>query len=365
MGFIRENILKILTIVVVFIIAIVVIVVFFGGKNVKSSSSYSNMESNLVLTTKKYLNDNKKLIPKNNGEISKVNIDTLVNEKYMKDLFAIEDSNIKCSGYVQIINKEGNYDYVPYVKCGKYYETKKISDYILDNYVEIVNEDGLYKMGEKYVFKGEDPNNYIKLGNRIYRIIEINEKGELKLISTERYIDQVVWDDRYNVERDKDDGINDFSKSRLKDSLKEVFEDVEFFTEEEKNKIVEHDICIGKRTKTDVSIDGASECQQQYPNQKISIIQLSEYSRASIDPNCKTINDKACINYNYMKNISSSMRTITASADNTYQVYLVNNGVADLVRASASFSLYPVIYIDNLSIYNSGDGSLENPYTIR
>lgn len=365
MGFIRENILKIFTMIIIFIVVIVVCIFAFGGKTSKISSSYSEMEGNLVNVVRKYLKDNTKLIPKKNGEITKVNIDTLVNAKYTNELHSIEDENVKCSGYVQVTNKNDNYSFIPYIKCGNYYETKKISDYIKDNSPDVVLEDGLYKMGNKYVFRGENPNNYLKIGERLYRIIEITEDNELKLISTEKNQNYIVWDDRYNIDRDKEDGINDFSKSRLRDSLREIYNNSEFFSEQEKAKIIEHNICIGKRYINDVSIDGSSECSVQYPNQYVSIIQLNEYARASIDQNCKTINDKACTNYNYMKKIGSSIRTITAVADNTYQIYYINNGIASVTRASNSFSIYPVIYIDELSVYTSGDGTLENPYIIK
>lgn len=365
MGFIRENILKIFTMIIIFIVIIVVCIFAFGGKNQKNSSSYSSMEQNLVIVVKKYLNDNAKLIPKNNGEITKVNLDILVNSEYINELHSIEDENVKCSGYIQVVNKNNNYSYIPYIKCGNYYETKKISDYIKDNSPTVIDEDGLYKIANKYVFRGENPNNYLRMGERLYRIIEITEEDELKLISTEKTNNHIVWDDRYNVDRDRDEGINDFSKSRLKDSLEEIYNSVGFFSEQEKAKIIEHNICIGKRYRNDVSIDGSSECSVEYPNQYVSLLQLNEYPRASIDQNCKTINDKACANYNYLENISSLTRTITAVADNTYQVYYVSNGKTNVIKASGSFNIYPVIYIDKLSIYESGDGSIENPYIIK
>lgn len=365
MGFIRENILKIFSIIIIFILVILICIFAFGGNSSKSNSSYSIMEDNLVSSVKKYLNDNAKLNPKNDGEMTKVNLDTLVNSEYMKELYSLEDENVKCSGYVQVLNKNNNYDYIPYIKCGNYYETKKISDYIKDESLDAIGEDGLYKDGTKYVFKGENPDNYLKLGDRLYRIIEVTEEDNLKLISTEKYQNSVVWDDRYNIERDNNDGINDFSKSRLRDSLEELYQNSGYFTEQEKSKIIQHNICIGKRYKDDFSIDGNSECSVEFPSQYVSMLQLNEYARASIDQNCKKISDKTCSNYNYLQKIGSSIRTITAVADNTYQVYYIGNGTVNVTRASNSFSIYPVVYIDNLSIYTKGDGTLENPYIIR
>ena len=365
MGFIRENILKILTIFIVFIIIIVICIFALGGTGSRKNTSYSSMENNLIISTKKYLGDNRKLIPQKEGESTKINLDTLINAEYIDELFSLEDENVKCSGYVQITKNTKNYNYIPYIKCGKYYETKKISDKIKENVQTVMGEDGLYLVGNKYVFKGEKPKNYLKIGERIYRIIEINENNEIKLISTDRYQNSSSWDDRYNIEKDNTDGINDFSKSRLKDRLEEIYNSSEYFSETEKSKIIAHDICIGKRYKTDVSLDQTTECSVQYPSINVSLIQLSEYARASLDSNCNSVTSKACSNYNYFEEISSSHRTVTAVADNTYQIYYVRNGVANITRASNSFSIYPVIYIDSLSIYSAGDGTLENPYMIR
>ena len=86
MGFIRENILKIVTIIVILIVAILVMIFAFGGKNVTKSKSYTQMEENLKTAAKNYLNDNRKLLPKDENEQSKINLDTLVNAKYIKEL---------------------------------------------------------------------------------------------------------------------------------------------------------------------------------------------------------------------------------------------------------------------------------------
>lgn len=50
------------------------------------------------------------------------------------------------------------------------------------------------------------------MGEKLYRIIEITEDNELKLISTTKYQDSFVWDDRYNIEKDRNYGINDYAK---------------------------------------------------------------------------------------------------------------------------------------------------------
>ena len=58
--------------------------------------------------------------------------------------------------------------------------------------------DGLYNNGDgTYTFKGEDPNNYLKLGNDDYRIIGI-ENGMLKVIKTTS-LGNLSWDPGYST----------------------------------------------------------------------------------------------------------------------------------------------------------------------
>lgn len=364
MGFIRENILKIITFIIILVVVILIFSFAFKGDKTLKSNSYSGMEENLKRAAQKYTSKNSRVLPENENEQAKVSLDTLISSNTIKELTALEDENVKCSGYVNILKKGDNYKYIPYIKCGKYYETKTLVDYIKSNEKIVTNDDGLYKYGEKYVYKGENPNNYLSMGDKIYRIIEINENNELKLISSKRYNDSVIWDDRYNIEKDDNYGINNYSKSRLKDSLSIAYKS-EFFTDEERSYIIPHDVCIGKRSLSDVSIDSTAECSDIYPNQNVSLITVSDYMRASVDLNCSSTESESCSNYNYFENISSSLRTITAVADDSYQVYSISYGKTRTVRASASFSIYPVVYIDRITLYGGGNGTIDNPYKLR
>lgn len=363
MNFFRENILKIIIISVIAVVIIIISTMLLSGKSV-SNTSYVNMEENMKNAAIKYTNQNQGLLPKSESEIKTIKLDTLVNDKKINELKALEDENIVCTGYVSISIKEDNYIYKPYLKCGKYYETKTIADYIKVNEPVVTSDDGLYVYGNKLVYRGENPNNYVALGDKLYRIIEITEDGNLKIISTTSDSNRVVWDNRYNNEKNKSVGINNFSKSRLKDSLKSLYES-DFFSDDDRKFIVKHDICVGKRALNDVSIDGSSECSIIEKDQYVSLIQVNEYMRASIDQNCKTSKNRECSNYNYLLNINSSFRTINAVSDNTYQVYNVDYGVAETTNASNNFRIYPVIYLDKDAIYKSGNGTIDNPYILR
>ena len=332
--------------------------------------SPSQIESQLVEASKKYARANTKIIPKKENESNKIKSELLEERGYLKEL---KYKNEKCSGYVDLMYKNKKVMFIPFIKCGKSYETIKIANYILNNEPVVSSNDGLYKMGDKYIFRGEVVNNYIMLGNKMYRIMEIDENKEMKLISNKKSGIYFVWDNRYNIDKKSSSGINNYFKSRLKEKIDYVVKNNDyddngsdhFFSEQEFEKMIPHDVCVGKRPASYGGIDSSNECQTISQDEYISLITVSDYARASIDPNCKTIYDKTCSNYNYLSKINSYFYTTTAVSDNSYEIYYINGAVANRIKASKSFVPNIVVYIGNSSIYLSGDGSQKNPYILK
>ena len=374
MGFIRENIAKILIFIGVLIIFIIIFSLLFGRGRAKKATTYFDLEDRMLAATKKYVNDNPKLLPKSEDETNKINSDTLINAEYLEPMVSIDDENVKCKGYSQLIYKNKKILIIPYLQCGKYYETKTIADHIISNESIVSSGDGLYQYNDSYVYRGENPKNYLQLGNRMYRIVEVNKNGEVKLITNEIIDAYFTWDNRYNISENKSYGINDYSKSRLKEKLNYIIDnnsftdeeaEIKYFSEQEVTKMIPHDICVGKRPLKYGAIDYNNECQVLEKDQRLSLIVVSDYARASVDPNCKSIFDRSCINYNYFSKIDGVFRTVTAVSDNSYEVFYIDSGHADFARASNTFRTNIVIYIDKLSLYSNGDGSYQTPYIVR
>ena len=377
MSFIRDNIVKIMIILIVVIVVIFVVAACTSRKtSTVDSNGYIEMENKLQNAAIKYVKKNKGLLPKTTDKTRKIQIDTLINNNMLSEMHAEEDSNVACTGYVEIIKKsedEDIYRYTPYIKCGKYYQTKVIAQYIKDNEEVVTTGQGLYALGDKYYFKGEYPNNNIVLGERLYRIIEITEDNNLKVISTMKTSNSYNWDDRYNSEKEDYYGINVFSKSRLKEHLDFLYENTDekqgevYFSDVEKDYIIEHDFCVGKRSVNDVSINSDSECKETIPL-KVGLISLNEYYRASIAAGCTAINKQECNNYNYLYSIDGgSIKMITAigNADDTYSFYSIHYGDLTLKKTYTDSKLYPVIYLDENILYKSGTGTADDPYIVR
>jgi hypothetical protein len=388
MNWLRDNIAKILIILGVTVVVFVIIAIVSKPKQkeeIVSGTKYGELETKLQSAAVNYVEKHKKLLPTSTENTSKITLSTLISNNYIGKMVAVEDKKTKCSGYVEITklsDDKNEYRYTPYINCGEYYSTKTISKYIIDaetknGTFERTADAGLYKSNNEYIFRGENPNNYIMLDENLYRIIKIDENGSLQLISTIGTADSYVWDDRYNINRksiDNSDGINDFVKSRLHDTLVLLYNNTSkkageiYFTDTERSYIIPHEYCIGKRSLEDNNIYSGAECKETI-ELSTGLISLNEYSRASIDTNCVGIYDKSCANYNYFNTLykkrSYSYVTLTASADNTYQYYRVYNLSVELTKTNNSRQLYPVIYINNKTIYSSGTGTATDPYIIR
>lgn len=368
MKFLRENIVKIaLVFGILIVIVIVLIACSGGGTSVGKGRSYSKIEDNFKNAATKFLQKHGDLLPTEEGKTIQVQMSSIYTEKEMKKIVSPEDSNVKCDGYANVnfkFNDNGDkvYRVVPHIKCGDLYETEDLYVHILKNEDIVTSLDGLYKIGNEYVYRGENPNNYIQLGVHLYRILSIDEDGFIKLINAEQLPTSVIWDDRYNKDIQRSDGINDYYVSRVRAAILEFYSSGDYYTDSERNLFVKRNYCIGRRSSSNIGISRDEECQQTSDEDFVSLPMLYDYFIASVDPDCKTIYDKTCGNYNYLTEITPFL-TLTASKDNTYDVYVADvPAYADVARSHEKLSL--VTFIADVS-YSSGKGTLADPYIVK
>ena len=406
MNWIRDNILKVVVILVVLIVLIVVVVAcssLNGGGEIDLSEGYLSYEDELQNAAINYMSDNKKLLPAEIDDSKRINYNTLVSDGYIKDLYALEDGSTSCKGYVDVIKiGKKNYRYTPFISCGKYYTTNTIADYIINTETKdgkfVRKEgDGLYSevttkevetttdeetddkketvTSTDYYFRGEYPNNYLVIEDRLFRIISITSDSNLKIISIDQTEDDYVWDDRYNIQEDDEVGINDFVKSRLYNELEFIYDNQNeddgeiFFTSSEKDLIAKHDFCIGKVGSANSDINDDLVCSEK-TSMRVGLINVVEYAKASLSSDCTGIFEKSCANYNYFTSLNGNLYgndyvTLTANADNTYEFYDISNYGTTSTYAEYDGPLFPVVYLRSDALYASGSGTLKDPYVVR
>ena len=332
----------------------IILFIFMGlaGKKVGNTQLLNTVEN----AAKRYYANNKESLPKLEGETVKVSTDTLIADKYLKSFDKIT-KNTSCSGEVKVTNNGGEYLYIPSLKCSEY-KTETIASKVESTLVS--SGDGLYKDGNKYYYRGEYVNNYIKIANTVYRIVSIDGNGYIKVIDPSLTKNSFPWDDRYNVEKDQSDlGINDYEKSRLRERLHDIYNDLDVNT---KKYFVKYDFCVGKRSSEAINDE---ECLVKLKDY-VGTITASEYASASLDSNCKNIYDGSCTNYNYFAKIyNKNAATMTGIGSNTYEVIQVTNDALKTKKTNVAIRLAAFYNIDGDNIYVSGDGTEKSPYVIK
>ncbi len=357
---------KLMTYLIIAVVAVVGIFVVIGVISMFKGNrlSFSKLESKLESAAVSYYEDHNDALPKLEGENLSIDATTLIEAGEIKSFDKIAPKGSTCTGEV-VVEKNGDfYLYTPYLDCGEDYKTVNLIDKIKENNPVTTTGDGLYQIGDNLVFRGERVNNYVSFSGKTWRIIRINADGSLRLLQDDIEFTG-VWDDRYNIDRESSTGINDYSKSRLKDGLAKIYNEMGLFDDEAKSKINLKSLCIGKRYIEETNNSGSIECSNVVENQPVGLMQVNEFMVASLDENCVYADDAQCANYNYLAKYTKSTWTLNADASNTHKAFKFTGDGFSTSTASNESGFRLVIYLSDNLLYTDGDGTLENPYIVK
>ncbi len=342
-------------------ILLIIFVLIIASCSAKKTYTYKELENKMVeLAKKKY---NKDALPKK-GASTTIKLQQFVDDGSLKNISDIVENNSVCSGYVTIVNNNDNYLYLPYLNCANDYKTTTLYETLTENVTTKGN--GLYKVGNEYIFKGEIVNNYLELNGIKFRIIKVNEDGTIKAIDTTKR-NNVVWDDHYNIDKNSNTGLNDYIyndiNSRIKDTLDEYYNNEEYYPSDTKSYFKTQNLCTGKRSINEFNNDGSIECTNILENQVFGLLQVSDFYNASLDQNCTSMDSPACSNYNYFSTMSSTW-SITADKDTTFKAYKITSEGVYLSKTSSTSQAKVTVILDKDIVIKSGDGSIDNPYVV-
>lgn len=343
-------------------IVLILFLVLIRGCN--GTLSYSKYEDKMIKAAEKYFSDENNLPVTEGGEVT-VSLDDLVNggylkssEKLLKDDSCTGSVTVRNNGASLKANNGGFYLYTPYLSCDGY-ETSYLIDKLMEDVV--TSKSGLYQTDDGYVYKGSKVNNYVSFFDKNYRIISIDNDGILKLVKVDSEKDKVIWDDKFNTEKNRAYGKNDYSDSYIIDALLNKYLETDI---NKKKHLVAYDVCVGNRGLNYVSIDKTNECSDKLENQFISLMNTYDYAMASYDSECTSIYSGACSNYNYIFDSINSTWLMNGLSDNSYEVYYYQ-GTISYGKANNKKRYNMVIYLSGNEVYKKGDGSLSSPYVIK
>lgn len=295
-------------------------------------------------------------------ESNKISVDTIIektkeyvsnNGDYFSEIINDKDLEIRIntkdlvtSGYIN-----SNDNYKGYVKIlNKEYEYIEVNDLLIDKLIK--NDDLVIENSNEgmpfdicYVFKGE-PNNYIMYKDKKYRIIGITNSSNLKVISTENE----------SISKWASGNINYFSEKSEDDIIgnKGIFY-VGFVRSETKDivQILKNEKRNNNYTKVVPKYYGYS-----------SYVNISDIINASKE--CKynsllDINSENCNSY-LLDMLKGTYTSNTAEGNNVY--YVNEDNELKMSNKLEDVTVKKVIYLNGITNVKSGDGSISNPYII-
>ena len=267
--------------------------------------------------------------------------------------------------------------------------------------VEIVDGgSGLYVdqyINNRYIYRGNNPKNFVKFNNELWRIVSIDDDGNIQIMRDD-VLDDRVFDSKGVRDinssnpagsycEDAYDGCNawaanenivgkpkkimngSFTGEVTRDSEVLVYLNSEYLNTLPLKNIISYNWNIGGADLYDtmkqlIYTEGSVKW-----NGKVGLITASDYLKATTSKKCDTIenmglNYVSCTENNWMYKEGKTWMTVSSHLDSTtYLWYIGDEGYMNGMPANEAHGVRPIIYLSSDVVFN-GDGSEEKPYTI-
>lgn len=350
-------------------IVLLLVVLMVASLFTSKTYSYNKLEEVLKNAAIKYYKSNDSTLPTTDDQVTEIDSATLISGEYMKDFSEMTEEGVTCTGRVVVSKKGKNYIYTPYLDCGEKYITKKLYEIVTDTKNIVTTNYGLYASNNGYVYKGEIVNNYVQMDNALWRIVKITSDNKIVLILADRSYESTSWDNRFNATDNFKSGLNNYGASRINEYLDKYYDNNKeresILSKEDRNRLVNYNLCIGKRAVNSDAKDNSVECGEILNDKKIGLLTASDYINASVDSNCTTTTSRSCQNYNYL-NTDFQWWLMTASTTKSSSVFYVDrNGSIKEGNATNYTYVRPVVYLSDNVLFDKGKGSEKSPYKVR
>ena len=262
--------------------------------------------------------------------------------------------------------------------------------------------DGLYKepYEERYIYKGKDPDNYIKFNGETWRIIAIEKDNTLKIMKTEsmakkEYDELNHRNNTNNTFCENSQQCNVWAKQEgiykgydkegtvTEDATLNTYLNTEYLNTLDSKYITTHTFNVGGTSKESTSIEKHVEDEKKVTWEgKVGLITASDFLKASTNPNCTSIAvskkaDFVCKENNFLA-LNMDYRIITPlhgsyAEDNCYSWYISKEGSVGDAEGSDTggygstdikLDILPVVYLSN-TITLKGKGTKTEMYEIK
>ena len=261
--------------------------------------------------------------------------------------------------------------------------------------------DGLYAdeyTSGRYVYRGSNPDNYIKFNGELWRIISKEAEGTYKILRNEVLPDRMVfdsqgarttgycsqgsaptsgcnaWSSTANMVGSPSEFTNGtYSGSVDADSEMLTYLNGEYLNSitENRDEIVSHDYNIGRVTFGNNDLANQITDERSYKwNGEVGLISVSDYLNANSDIELCGTNSKSftsyltCRNTNWMYISGRRWWTLSPNAEDTDSVWNINHdGAFQIDRDYTLDDVRPAVFLSS-SLSFSGSGTQSDPYRI-
>ena len=274
--------------------------------------------------------------------------------------------------------------------------------------VNIVTDgNGLYEdecEDGRYVYRGKEPNNYIRFNDELWRIIAKESDDTYKII-TNNSIGSMQWDTIDNRNNDNNSYCNidntyieitkywgcnawaavagDFVNGQYHgtvttDATLNTYLNTEYYTSlsNDKSYIINHLFNVGEVDRN--SLEGLCESEANITwNGKVGLMNLSDYLKASTNEECISYADSrlgnACSyeNGNYLDELKTESWTINhydytlnkIYSSGVHTVSYTDEGMCSGYYSTSYYQVRPVVFLSSM-ITLEGEGTINNPFVI-
>lgn len=218
--------------------------------------------------------------------------------------------------------------------------SKKI---IENNEIKITNNSaGLFETTDSYVYRGEDPNNYIEFNSKLWRIVSIDkETMMMKIINLEDNQKQVPGNGFIKYLND------DFETGTTYDDSKEKI-----------NINSKWNQGIVNSLESSLTIKSIEKQSNSYNT--IGLLTVGEYIDASLDKDCYNTNN--CRSY---LSTDKNYWLLNKTSDNKSWYITDENKIASSIVNSQLYNIYPCLFLNLNTQIDRGAGTKENPYILK
>ena len=397
------------TITILGIIALLLVPTVTGVISNFRNDSSENQKKSIVAAAKLWGSDHRLELPTTEGETMCVSVAELKNG-YLEDDIVDPDTKEAISDHVGVeIKRVGkSYEYTYTDSCSTSDQDSELD--ITDDVV--TSGDGLYEdsyENGRYVYKGNNPNNYIEFNGELWRIIAKETDGTYKIIRDQLSENRAFDEANYRTTANNTfcdssySGCNVYGKvngifrlmsgqkmgtvtedSSLSKYLNETYYNT--LTSDAKNQVQTHAFNIGVvlvygggNQNNSIYSDLNGEKAFQWTG-NIGLPNVTDILRANSDSRCNsagaasgTSEQNLCISNYLVNNMSEiSFWTMNGYSTQTYATsgavwvpYRSVNGISFSVQApSYSGGVRPVLFLKSTIKITGGNGSQSSPYMI-